>query len=127
MSAAELAARERIRPQSLTRLVAQLEQSGYIKRRDDESDGRRVLIDITTSGKDVLIRDVRQRDAWLALAISTELTATEQELLRLAAQLMEKLADAQGAPALRRAMAEPRSKTADGSAPVPVRQRKAHP
>ena len=63
MSAAELAARERIRPQSLTRLVAQLEQSGYIKRRDDESDGRRVLIDITTSGKDVLIRDVRQRDA----------------------------------------------------------------
>ncbi len=102
MSAAELASRERIQPQSLTRLVANLEEGGFIKRRDDETDGRRVLIDITASGKEILLRDMRQRDAWLALAMSSELTATEQELLRLAASLMERLADAQSATALRK-------------------------
>jgi len=100
-SAADLARRERIQPQSLTRLIAELEQGGLIKRRGDETDGRRVLIELTWGGKEVLLRDVRQRDVWLALAISTELSGTEQELLRLAAQLLERLADAQGATALR--------------------------
>jgi DNA-binding MarR family transcriptional regulator len=100
-SAATLASQERIKPQSLTRLLANLEQRGFIKRRPDESDGRRALIEITPGGKEVLTRDMRQRDAWLALAMSTELSATEQELLRIAAPLLERLADAEGIIALR--------------------------
>ena len=101
LSAAELAGLERIQPQSLTRLLADLERRGLLKRRADETDGRRALIEITPGGKDVLMRDMRQRDAWLALAMSEELTATEQELLRLAAQLLERLADVQGPRPLR--------------------------
>ncbi len=104
MSAVDLAHRERIQPQSLTRLIADLEQSGLIKRRDDEVDRRRVVIELTAGGREVLLRDVRQRGAWLALAISSELSGTEQELLRLAAQLLERLADAQSAMALRRSV-----------------------
>jgi len=112
-SAATLAGQERIKPQSLTRLLANLEQRGLIKRRADDSDGRRMLIEITPAGREVLTRDMRQRDAWLALAMSTELSATEQELLRIAAPLLERLADAQGIVALRKTVSEGKSKAAD--------------
>jgi DNA-binding MarR family transcriptional regulator len=102
MGGAELAAHERIRPQSLTRLLASLEERSFISKRPDGRDGRRLLIEITAQGKEALIRDMRQRDAWLALTIANELSPTEQELLHLAAQLLERLADSQGAVALRR-------------------------
>jgi DNA-binding MarR family transcriptional regulator len=124
MSAVDLARRERIQPQSLTRLIAELEQGALIKRRDDETDRRRVLIELTAGGREVLLRDVRQRDAWLALAISSELSGTEQELLRLAAQLMERLADAQSATALRRIAGGSFPAPEDRTTPVPVRQRR---
>jgi len=120
-SAAMLASQERIKPQSLTRLLANLEQRGFLKRRPDESDGRRTLIEITTAGKEVLTRNMRQRDAWLALAMSTELSATEQELLRIAAPLLERLADAEGIVALRRTVSEGRSKPQDAEDEQPRR------
>jgi hypothetical protein len=41
----------------------------------------------------MLTRDMQQRDAWLAGAMAAELSVTERELLRLAAQLLERLAD----------------------------------
>jgi len=125
-SAATLAAQERIKPQSLTRLLANLEQRGFIKRRPDENDGRRALIEITPPGKEILMRDVRQRDAWLALAMSSELSATEQELLRIAAPLLERLADAQGIVALRRTISEGKAKVLEPEIEPAVRVRKAH-
>jgi DNA-binding MarR family transcriptional regulator len=101
-SAAVLAAQERIKPQSLTRLLATLELRGFIRRRPDETDGRRLLIEITPTGKDVLVRDMRQRDAWLALAMVNELSPTEQELLRIVSPLLERLADVETVAALRK-------------------------
>jgi DNA-binding MarR family transcriptional regulator len=93
LTAVELAAQERIQPQSLTRVLAELTEEGLISRRADVKDGRRQLLDITGDGRSVLIQDVQQRDAWLAGAIATELSATERELLRLAAGLMERIAE----------------------------------
>ena len=37
---------------------------------------------------------MQQRDSWLAAAMAAQLTSTEIELLRLAGELMERLADA---------------------------------
>ena len=93
ISAAELAGLERVQPQSLTRVLAELLEEGLISRRVDAADGRRLLLDITGEGRAVLTRDMQQRDAWLARAMYQELSATERELLRLAAQLLERLAD----------------------------------
>jgi len=92
MSAAELAGLERVQPQSLTRVLAELVGSGLVSRRADTKDGRRVLLDITGDGRAMLTHDMQQRDAWLAKAME-DLSVTERELLRLAAQLMERLAD----------------------------------
>jgi DNA-binding MarR family transcriptional regulator len=94
LTATDLAARERIQPQSLTRLVAELEERGFIARRPDESDRRQLQIEITPEGRDLLIRDARRQDKWLAAAMSSSMTPIERELLALGAQLLESLADA---------------------------------
>ncbi len=88
----QLAAAQRVQPQSLTRVLASLEASGLIGRQADPGDGRRALLAITEPGRDVLRRDAGQRDAWLAQAMAAQLTPTERELLRLAGELMERLA-----------------------------------
>jgi DNA-binding MarR family transcriptional regulator len=93
MTATALAAAERLQPQSLTRMLARLESDELIVRRPDETDRRQVLIDVTQMGVGVLAEDTRRREAWLAGAMAERLTSTERELLRLAAGLMERLAD----------------------------------
>jgi DNA-binding MarR family transcriptional regulator len=62
LTATDLAAQEGIQPQSLTRLVAGLEERGFIARRPDESDRRQLQIEITPAGRDLLIRDARRRN-----------------------------------------------------------------
>jgi DNA-binding MarR family transcriptional regulator len=93
MTATALAAAERLQPQSLTRMLARLESDELIVRRPDETDRRQVLIDVTQKGVAVLAEDTRRREAWLAGAMAERLTPTERELLRLAAGLMDRLAD----------------------------------
>jgi DNA-binding MarR family transcriptional regulator len=88
----ELAARERVKPQSLTRTLASLEEDGLIVRMAGASDRRQSPVAITEKGLKALDRDMRQRDAWLAAAMAERLSPTECEILRLAAQLMERLA-----------------------------------
>jgi DNA-binding MarR family transcriptional regulator len=94
MSPGKLAAAERVRPQSLTRTLASLEEHALITRHPDPADGRRSLMAITEAGRLMLGRDLRQRDAWLAHAMAGQLTPTERGLLRLAGQLLERLAEA---------------------------------
>jgi len=88
----ELAARERVRPQSLTRTLASLEEDGLIVRMAGAQDRRQSPVAITENGLAALNRDMQQRDAWLGAAMEKRLSPTECEILRLAAQLMERLA-----------------------------------
>ena len=94
LTAGDLAAAERIQPQSLTRTLTALETAGLITRRPDPADRRRFLLTVTREGLRVIRQDVRQRDAWLAAAMDAVLSPVEQELLRLASELMERLAEA---------------------------------
>jgi DNA-binding MarR family transcriptional regulator len=93
MTASAMAAAERLQPQSLTRMLSRLENDGLIVRSPDDVDRRQVRIDITREGMAVLDEDTDRREAWLANAMAERLTPTECELLRLAAGLMERLAD----------------------------------
>lgn len=94
MTAGEIAAAERVQPQTLTRTLAALEGKGEIRRQADPADRRRSALSITAAGREVLVTDMRQRDSWLALAMAEELTPTERRLLYLAGELMEHLAEA---------------------------------
>jgi DNA-binding MarR family transcriptional regulator len=93
MTPGSLAATERVQPQSLTRTLARLERQHLAVRQPDDQDHRRSLLAITDAGRQALAADMRQRDAWLAEAMARQLTRPEQELLRIAADLMDRLAD----------------------------------
>lgn len=88
----EVAAVDRQQPQSLTRVFADLERDGLIVRSADAGDRRQSIITLTDAGSRELERDVAERDAWLADALAG-LTETERQVLRLAAALMEHIAD----------------------------------
>ena len=88
-----LATAERLQPQSLTRTLASLERQLLTVRQPDDQDRRRSLLVITEAGRQALTRDMRGRDAWLARAMGVRLTQAEQELLRIAGELMDRLAD----------------------------------
>jgi DNA-binding MarR family transcriptional regulator len=95
-SPGDLAAHEHQQPQSLTRVFAELAADGLVSRSRSDLDRRQSVLDITAAGRAVLERDMAGRDAWLAAALG-ELTATETQLLQLAAILMDRLADAKPA------------------------------
>jgi DNA-binding MarR family transcriptional regulator len=91
----ELAAHERVRPQSLTPAVNALEADGLVTKRPDPTDGRRQLLELTAAGDALVTADRAQRDAWLAAAMAAELTPLERDLLHLVAPLLRRLADAE--------------------------------
>ena len=89
-----LALAERIQPQSMTRAVNELEQRGLLARSPHPTDRRQIVLRINQAGVDLLAADRRQRDEWLAVAMADTLTPVEQELVRLASSLLDRLAEA---------------------------------
>lgn len=92
-SIGELAAQEGVQPPSMTRTVNCLEDEGYVHRRPHESDGRQVVIELADQGRRTLEADRRRRDAWLAQRLR-ELTPEERSVLRQAAPILQRLAEA---------------------------------
>ena len=89
----ELAAVERVQPPSMTRTVSCLADGGYVVRRKNETDGRQVVVALSDKGLTTLAADRRRRDAWLAQRLR-ELTLDERAVLRQAAPIIERLAQA---------------------------------
>jgi DNA-binding MarR family transcriptional regulator len=91
LTASRLAELERLQPQSLTRIVAELDAAGLISRRQDETDRRQLLIEITARGSDLLAEDARRQNRWLAEEMLQKLTPAERDVLLLAARLLDEL------------------------------------
>jgi DNA-binding MarR family transcriptional regulator len=91
MSVGELASSEKVKPPSMTRTVACLEEAGLVTRRPHDTDRRQVVVELTDAARDVLADDRRRRDAWLAQRLGA-LDADELELLHRVAPLLERLA-----------------------------------
>ena len=86
----ELAAQEKVKPPSMTRIVNSLEARGYVARRPDPRDHRQCLVTLTDSGRQVLLANRRRRDEWLAVRIAG-LDPAEREILRRAIRVLEKV------------------------------------
>lgn len=94
MSSAELAAAERVRPQSMAQSVRELEDDGLVSRRPDPADGRRAFVELTPEGRDRLLALRVEREAWLAAALQDGFDDDERALLRDAVPLLARLAEA---------------------------------
>ena len=93
LTPSELAAHEKVRPPSMTRVLATLEADGLVTRTPHPSDGRQVLVSVSEAAHALLESDRRRRDVWLAQRLG-ELSAQERAALRAAAPVLEKLAQA---------------------------------
>ena len=89
----DLAAGERVRPQSMASTVAALLATGLVSRAPDPGDRRRVLIALTPAGREALAVDRRRREGWLADAIRGDLSPKEQRALADAAMLLARIAE----------------------------------
>ena len=89
-----LAALERVKPQSLTRLLAELEAEGWAARSPHPSDGRQWLLSLTPEGVRRLKALMRSREAALAGVIGATLDAGQQALLLEACRLIDGIAAA---------------------------------
>ena len=97
-SISDLAAAERVRPQSMAQTVGELEAAGLLSRKPDPSDGRRALVGLTAEGRVVLGAERAQREGWLAQAISQDFSKREQKVLFEAVELLRRLAESGSHP-----------------------------
>ncbi len=93
LTATDLAALEQLQPQSLTRIIADLDGLGFITRRQSDKDRRQIEIEITVSGADLMRRDAHRQNIWLAEAMAERLTPAERAILGLAAELLDRLSE----------------------------------
>jgi DNA-binding MarR family transcriptional regulator len=91
-SVSDLAAAERVRPQSMAQTVGELESQDLVKRRPDPDDGRRALVELTPAGRETLEDDRRRRVGWLVTAIE-ELPPEDQRVLERATGIIGRLAE----------------------------------
>lgn len=94
MTLSALAAADRVRPQSMSTILAALKAQGLVERRADPHDGRHVIMVLTAAGEQVLQGVRRSRDERLGQAITNHLTAEEQRTLIAALPLLDRLVDA---------------------------------
>lgn len=97
----EIAAAERLQPQSLTRVIAELETDQMITKSRDEQDRRQYVLELAPAGAYALADDMDARDQWLAAAMEG-LTETERHVLYLAGVLMDRISGLGRAPARER-------------------------
>jgi DNA-binding MarR family transcriptional regulator len=93
-SIGDLALAVRVRPQSMTQTISDLEGDGLVARCADPADGRRILVALTEQGRETLEADRRTREGWLARAIAEDLSSQEQQVLLRAIALLRRLAEA---------------------------------
>ena len=91
MSPGELAAKERVRPPSMTRVVSALEEVGFVTRTPHPTDGRQIVIAATEQGSAYVEAEVSARERWLDERLA-ELTDAERTLLCRAAELIDRMA-----------------------------------
>ncbi|MGD0939991.1 MAG: MarR family transcriptional regulator [Terracidiphilus sp.] len=88
-----LARTEGMRPQSMSAIVAPLQESGLISGAPDPSDGRQTLMSLTPRCLKLLQEGRAARQDWLATTISEKLSVQEQKSLRAALELFKRLVE----------------------------------
>jgi len=82
-----------MRPQSMSAIVAPLQEAGLVSGSPDPSDGRQTLISLTPKCLKRLQEGRAARQDWLTATIAQRLSAQEQEKLQAALELLARLVE----------------------------------
>ena len=90
-AASDLAAAERVRPQSVAATLAVLAERGLSERHPDPEDGRRQVVSLSPAGREFFDGKRRAGEQWLARALHERYTEAERDTLIRAMVLLERL------------------------------------
>jgi DNA-binding MarR family transcriptional regulator len=90
LTPSELAVRERIQRPTATRLIARLEETGFVDRTPDPGDRRSCVVSLTPVGSELLGRVRTRKDAYLSRRLR-DLDADERATLDRAAAILERV------------------------------------
>jgi DNA-binding MarR family transcriptional regulator len=92
MTPGALALRERVRPPSMTRVIASLAELGFVARSAHPADGRQVLVSVSDTGAELIEAERRASQEWLKARLA-QLNADQRKALLVAADLMSAIVD----------------------------------
>ncbi|OBF57174.1 MarR family winged helix-turn-helix transcriptional regulator [Mycolicibacterium monacense] len=93
MTPGALAVRERVRPPSMTRVIASLAEMGLVSRNAHPVDGRQVLVSVSPAGSDLVEAEKRASQEWLQRRLAS-LEPEQRKTLLMAADLMSAMVEA---------------------------------
>jgi DNA-binding MarR family transcriptional regulator len=93
-TASQLAAVERVRPQSMAAIVAALMELNLVDRTPDPEDGRRQVISLTDAGRKRLGGDRQTRQEWLARTLQEHCTEQQRRSIIKALALLDEVTQA---------------------------------
>jgi DNA-binding MarR family transcriptional regulator len=88
-----LARAEGMRPQSMSAVIAPLEEVGFVAGAADPNDGRKTLMSLTKACKKSIEDGRAARQDWLTQAIRQKLSPSEQKKLSSAIHLLAKITE----------------------------------
>ncbi|HTZ58566.1 MAG TPA: MarR family transcriptional regulator [Acidobacteriaceae bacterium] len=88
-----LARGEGMRPQSMSAVIAPLEEMGFVAGAADPNDGRKTLMSLTKACRKSLEDGRAAREDWLSRAIQQKLSLQEQKKLASAIHLLARLTE----------------------------------
>ncbi|TWE14777.1 MarR family winged helix-turn-helix transcriptional regulator [Prauserella muralis] len=91
MTPGKLAAKEGVQPPSMTRVIAALDEAGYVERTPHPTDGRQAIVSISGKGLEYVRATISAREAWLDERLA-ELSGEEREVLGRAAEIIDRMA-----------------------------------
>jgi DNA-binding MarR family transcriptional regulator len=86
----ELSAAERVKPPTMTKIVAALEEQGLVSRTVDPNDRRVARVEATAAGLAFLAESRQSKDAYLAQRLRS-LSSEDQVALERAAEVLERI------------------------------------
>lgn len=93
MLPSELAAKEKVTSQSMSQIIRKLELNGYIEKTPSTEDKRKVIISITSKGKEFIELKKNKSHEWLEKAISEKTSEAEKKILLSAITILTKLVE----------------------------------
>lgn len=89
-----LAAKERVQPPSMTRVIASLADIGLVERHPHPTDGRQVIVSLSEAGRVLIANEATARKAWMTERLAT-LDSDQLETLRTAIGIFAEIVNEQ--------------------------------
>lgn len=88
MTPGALAAKERVQPPSMTRVIASLSEMDLVKRDPHPTDGRQIIVSLSEAGRALIADETHAREAWMTDQLSG-LTPEQLAVLTEAVSIMK--------------------------------------